>query len=171
MGMVQCAAPRETLSWGQNVSSLTCTKHKDVLLRLIHGELYSKERLHRYGLTADNDCPRCGDIETLRHKYIECHYVREIWKHTLALTDRTRFNPPNVNETPCERIFCVKDPNITSLTIHAEVISKIRMFKDERPTMLTLPKLIVKLAIESLIRKENNAEIKQLICKPIFFFI
>ena len=152
--------PRETLSWGQNVSSLTCTKHKDVVLRLIHGELYSKERLHRYGLTADNDCPRCGDIETLRHKYIECHYVREIWKHTLALTDRTRVNPPNFNETPCERIFCVKDPNISSLTIHAEIISKIRMFKDERPTMLTLPKLIVKLAIESLIRKENNAEIK-----------
>ena len=151
---------RETLNWGQNVSSLTCTKHKDVLLRLIHGELYSKERLHRYGLIADQICPRCGDIERLRHKYLECPYVKEIWRRVLALTDRTRLYSTN-NESLSDRIFCVKEPNVTNLAVHAEIINKIRTFKDEQPNLLTMPSLIARLAIGGLTRKETKTERKR----------
>ena len=49
---------------------------------------------------------------------------------------------------------------MSTLTIKAEILGRIRSFKDEQVTMLTLPKLIVQLAIRNLIKKELNAEIK-----------
>ena len=55
--------PNKSLSWGLNVSKLTNTKHKDILLRLVHGELYSREQLYRYNLNDSPSCPRCGEIE------------------------------------------------------------------------------------------------------------
>lgn len=151
--------PTETMNWGMAISALTSTRHKDVLLRLLHGELYSKERLHRYGLTPDPSCPRCGDLETLSHKYLECPYVKQIWKQTLKLTETMR-NYPQPNEELADKIFTVREPNKISLTVHAEIITKIRYFKDEPPNSLLLPKLLVKVAIENLIRKELNAVLK-----------
>ena len=151
--------PKESLNWGYSLSKLTNTKHKDLLLRLAHGELYSKERLHRYGLTTDDKCLRCGNTESLIHKYLECPYVQEIWKHVLRLTETSREHSVT-NEELHDRIFCIKQPNSLSLTIHAEIINRIRSFKDEVPTMLTMPKLIARLALESLIKKEANSGIK-----------
>ena len=74
--------PIESINLFSNLSKLTNTRHKDILLRLIHGELYSKVRLHKYGLVAHPTCPRCNELETLRHKYLECEYIKEIWKKT-----------------------------------------------------------------------------------------
>ena len=50
------------------VNKLTSTRAKDLILRLVHGELYSKERLYRYQLVDTPMCPRCNQIETLVHK-------------------------------------------------------------------------------------------------------
>ena len=69
-------------------------------------------------------------------------------------------NYPQPNEELADRIFTVREPNKISLTVHAEIITKIRYFKDEPPNSLLLPKLLVKVAIENLIRKELNAVLK-----------
>ena len=149
----------EAINWGNKISKLACTRHKDIILRLMHGELYSKERLFKYGLTPDQSCPKSGQQETLKHKYIECPYVKELWRRTFELTDQLRVNR-NPLECTLDRALCIKEPNKTSLTVHAEILGRIRSFKDEQVTMLTLPKLIVQLAIRNLIKKELNAEIK-----------
>ena len=126
----------------------------------MHGELYSKERLTRYGLVADPVCPRCDEIETLSYKYIECDYIKEIWRKTLNLTSRFRtINDPA--EDLIDKIFCATpDATLAALTIHAEIILRIRQLKEDS-NYLILPKILVHNAVKSLILKEQNVKIKR----------
>ena len=143
--------PGELLCWTRMTRKLTSTRHKDILLRFMHGELYSKERLHRYGLTQSPNCQRCNQVETLKHKYLECPYIKEIWRRTLALTDRLRNGAPN--EPLIDRVMACPEPNRTILTIHAEMLLEIRRLKDDA-RHLTLPKILLRKALERLSRRE-----------------
>ena len=143
--------PAEALNWSNTLSKLTSTRHKDILLRFMHGELYSKERLHRYGLTQSPNCQRCNQVETLKHKYLECPYIKEIWRRTLALTNRLRNGAPN--EPLIDRVMACPEPNRTILTIHAEMLLEIRRLKDDA-RHLTLPKILLRKALERLSRRE-----------------
>ena len=152
--------PLQTLNWGTNLAKITSTKHKDLILRLAHGELYSKERLHRYRLIDNPLCSRCGEIETLQHKYFECPYIKEIWKRTLSVTDKLR-QSIELTETLTEKaLCCTREPNRITLTIHAEIINRIRQLKDDEANLLMLPKLFVKKAVEWTLRRELNTTIK-----------
>ena len=150
--------PSEALSLAAQINKLTSIKHKDILLRLLHGELYSKEKLSRFGLIDNASCPRCGEVETLNHKYIECEYVKAIWSKCLQRTNelRTAVNP---TENDLEKVLCCLEPNKTVLTVHSEVIMRIRALK-ENVDHLLLPKIFVKNAITSVSKKEQNQEIK-----------
>ena len=152
--------PGTSINWASSLAKVTSTKHKDLLLRLVHGELYSKERLHRYRLIDNAQCPRCGEIETLKHKYLECPYIKEIWRRTLLLTDKLRHSI-EPTETQEEKILCcTREPNKLALTLHAEIISRIRQLKDNEANLLLLPKLFVKKSAEWILRREKNALIK-----------
>ena len=69
----------EALNWGSRLNKLTSTKHRNILLRVAHGEFYTKLKLQRFNLIDNSSCPRCGHIEDLRHKFVECAYVKRIW--------------------------------------------------------------------------------------------
>ena len=75
----------ESLSWGLRISKLTSTRHKNILLRIAHGDIYTKDKLLRYGMGNDNCCGRCNQIEDLRHKFIECPYTKLIWAEVKKL--------------------------------------------------------------------------------------
>ena len=150
--------PLESINLFGTLTKLSNTRHKDILLRLIHGELYSKERLHRYGLVAVPFCPRCNQVETLKHKYLECGYVKEIWRRTLNITDKLK---NQVRQEPLEnKVINISEPKPPILTIHAEIILEIRRLKDDAPYQL-LPKILVSKAVERVSRRENNWRIKR----------
>ena len=151
------ATPSESVSLMTEINRIVSVKHKDMLLRLLHGELYSKDRLSRYGLTDSAECPRCLGIETLYHKYIECPYAVAIWAKCLYKTEKLR-QSTQPHEELLEKIYTSSEPNLLSLTIHAEILLKIRVLKDE--DHLLLPKILVKNAIASLIKKEKNTEVR-----------
>ena len=69
----------EALNWGSRLNKLTSIKHRNILLRVAHGEFYTKLKLQRFNLIDNSSCPRCGHIEDLRHKFVECAYVKRIW--------------------------------------------------------------------------------------------
>ena len=60
--------PLEVENWGRGIKKLSSTKHKNTLLRVAHGEVYSKEKLARYGLVNDDICNRCGEREDLTNR-------------------------------------------------------------------------------------------------------
>ena len=147
--------PNEALSWAYNVSRLTSTKHRDLVLRLAHGELYYRERLFRFNLVDNPFCQRCGEVESLEHKYVTCEYIAAIWRLVTNLTI-----PGNRTLDDKERILCVKETNVTSLTVHAELLVRIRQLKSDL-NYLVHPKIIFKKALEHLIRREKKEEIKR----------
>ena len=155
--------PTQGRNWGHNLAKITSTKHKDVLLRLAHGELYSKERLHRYRLIDSPDCSRCGHIETLKHKFVECPYARAIWTKALALTDRIKTHRDS-NEPLPNRILCSTFPNPTVMTIHAEILLRIKGLREDQNFLLR-PIVIIKNALKLIIKRESSTDVKEVIAQ------
>ena len=78
----------------------------------------------------------------------------------MLLTDKlkTTIEP---NRTLIEQaLCCTSNPNCASLTVHAEIVTRIRQLRDEDANLLLLPKIFVKNAITHVWRKEVKDEIK-----------
>ena len=127
--------PSESLNFFDKVNKLTSTKHKNSLLRTLHGEIYTKEKLFRFGLVQDPNCENCNQVETLLHKVQDCARVRAIWELALEATDKLRLAlTDNPNEELTQRILgaCL-DSNQTLVTIHAEILTRILMARTALP--------------------------------------
>jgi hypothetical protein len=61
------------------IAKLRSVPSRSKILRLLHGDVYCKERLFRFRLADDNLCGHCFGIETIRHLLIECPYSVEVW--------------------------------------------------------------------------------------------
>ena len=118
---------------GSTISTLTNTKLKSIILRCLHGDVYSKERMFRFGMTEDNLCQRCSQIETTNHMLFECVYTKTLWSELAKLTG---IIPHSINE-----ILGI-DPkhDKISLTIHSETLR--RLLSIDRPTID--PKTLIK---------------------------
>ena len=55
-------------------------KFRHVFFRLISGDIFSKERMCRFGMINNNICERCQEIETTRHLLWGCVESRNIWE-------------------------------------------------------------------------------------------
>ena len=148
----------ESLSWLKKVAKLTNIRHRNTLLRVAHGEIYTKVRLARFGLTNDPKCPRCDQLEDLAHKIQECIYTKKIWQEcTTILKERLMMH----QEVPLKNILgASSQDSMMSLTIKAEILQRILQLKDE-PTYLIRPKIFVTKSIELLIKRENSNELKE----------
>ena len=54
-------------------------KLRHVFFRLISGDIFSKERMFRFGMTRNNTCERCQQVESTRHLLWECEESKNIW--------------------------------------------------------------------------------------------
>jgi hypothetical protein len=89
-------APNESVNYFFTVNRLTSIKHKNVILKILHGDVYTKERQFNFHLTDSPNCPRCDEIETIEHKFATCNYVSRIWRCADALTNKI---PDQVNNS------------------------------------------------------------------------
>jgi len=152
--------PKDSLNWLAIVDKLTSTKHKDTLLRLAHGEIYSKERKYRFGLVDNPNCDRCGTVETIQHKLIECPSIEIIWNLVIRLTNKVLPVTPN-----CDLLHralgafrhCTKEV----LTIQAEALTRILYIKstDQTPP----PSAFVRSILRTLEKNDKNGELKDCI--------
>ena len=153
------ASPNEVLSWGHSLKKLTSVKHGSMLLRVAHGEIYTKLKLFRFGLKESPRCTQCGSIETLAHKFVECPYVKRIWLKTFELTDQLRTSMDPNEDLKNKILGLVTGTNRTLMTIHAEVLTRIQLLKDDTNHTVH-PKRFVELALMFLRKRERNSEIK-----------
>ena len=151
--------PTEVLNWGSLIRKLNSVRHKNVLLRVAHGEIYTKEKLHRYGLADTPACLNCNEVETLQHKIYECGYSHRIWLETLKLTDKLLVSPqPNVDIA--QRILGANGHlDKTALTVHAEIILRLLAIRQSTSYLLR-PKVLIKHALNYLKVKENCESFK-----------
>ena len=136
------------------------SKHKNTLLRFVHGEFYTRLKLCRFNLSDTDECPRCGLVETLNHKFLECDYVNRIWSFTnrlrtsITTTDYSLLNPSTA------AMGSNYESNLTVLTLNAEVLLRISYLKADQNFLLH-PKTFVKNCLRTLARNEKNVEVKE----------
>ena len=117
--------PGELLSWTKQLLKLTSTRHKNILLRVMHGDIFSNSRLNKFGLRDSSECPNCLEpIETIQHKIAECPKARETWNHLETIKEKLNLN--RLTDHTIEGIVGLKDrlTNI-ELALQAEVILKL----------------------------------------------
>ena len=137
------------------VNKLTSTKHKMNILKVAHGDVYTKLKLFKYGLTLEDKCSRCNETENLQHKIYSCEYTKRIWKAVCTLTGE------NLDGDPIPIIMgATLEQNYVTLAIKAEIVGRILGIPSDQ-SYLIHPKHFVKLAIKSLIKKERNQATKE----------
>lgn len=151
---------QEGRNWGERLRTLTSTRHKNSLLRAFHGDVYTKAKLHRFGLSDTDACPRCGETENLEHKLISCSYTERIWSTALP-TIRQLNTVSNPHES---RIKLITGTSIgtsaASMTLIAELMQTILHLRQEQNYLLH-PKFLVKRAIKNLSIKEGNVKMRR----------
>ena len=159
IGMI--LTPNEALTWGESLRKMASIKHKSFILRVAHGDVYTKEKLYRYGLNPNPECPRCGHIETLHHKFVSCEYVSKIWDYTINLTNQLKPVSPITNQELRENN--IMGSSITTepliLSIHSEILTRIMYLKDDQNFLLH-PKHFTGYAIKNLIQCEKRRDVR-----------
>jgi hypothetical protein len=54
-------------------------KLRHIYYRLISRDFYTKERMFRFNMSRNNECERCGLLESYRHLMWECIESRRVW--------------------------------------------------------------------------------------------
>ena len=80
---------------------------------------------------------------------------------TIQITNKLRTSIDPL-EDPLEGILGMAEPNYIILAIHAEIILKIRSLGQET-NYLTLPKVLIKRAVEKIQKSERKTEFKSLV--------
>ena len=151
----------ESLSWGHRLSKVTSAKHRNIILRVAHGDIYTNEKLTRFGLADDPSCPRCDQIETLRHKFIECSYVKRIWKEAFRVTRTILTCDPLLEDPTKAALGAYLGANTSVLIFNAELLQRIHLLKTDNYSLH--PRYIVKSAAMYIMRNERNGACKSLI--------
>ena len=121
--------PSENASWALKIKHLTSTRHKNLILKIAHGDWYSKERLHRFGLIDNPNCDSCGQLETLKHKIFECPNKANLWQFLAREEGYDLVNAPE----PVEYVLGMhRHTDPASLTLHAELLQFV-LYQD--PTL------------------------------------
>lgn len=144
--------PGEVLNWTSNVKRLTSTKHRNCLLRIAHGDVYTNDRLFRFGLNNEPKCVNCNSLrEDLRHRLIECTKAREAWE----LLERILVNLGYLSITlSLEGVIGAGEDNRTpklALTLRAELASRLMA----KGGSIYNPRMIVAASLRTILTVEK----------------
>ena len=148
----------ESLTWCHRISKLTSTGHKNTILRIAHGEIYTREKLFRFGLEDNDKCPRCDETETLKHKIMDCAYVTRIWDQVDIISERLGNQVDPNTDRRAKVQGAGNGDNLTTLTLRAEIMKIILYLKPDQ-NYLVHPRQLVINCVKSLIIKEGKREI------------
>jgi len=152
-------SPTISRTWLSMVKKLTSVKHRNTILRAAHAEVYSRERLHRFGLATDQFCEQCGEVETVKHKLFECERVANLWAEVNRVTDTTLVVADPTMDVIHRNFGAFLNVNRVVLTLNAELLTILMGNLQGIPE----PRPFIKNLIKNLIRKEGHRETKEAI--------
>ena len=135
--------PGEVLAWTNSLKKLTSTRHKNILLRVVHGDIFSNARLARFGLRQEATCSNCAEPnESIVHKIKECVNANEAW---LELEKAKReMGLSNLTDLSLENMIGAKDMvNKIELALQAELIHRLTSKNDKY-----CPRVLVKTVVK-----------------------
>ena len=117
--------PGELVGWTNQVKQLTSTRHKNILLRLVHGDIFSNERLHRLNLRDTANCSNCAEAnESILHRVSDCPKAKRAWQ--LLEDTKVKLGYSRLTDSSIESVLGLKERiSKIELALHAELILKL----------------------------------------------
>jgi hypothetical protein len=135
----------------QKISKIRSIRLRNHMLRVVNGDIYSKERMERFGMITENKCDRCGDIETKEHLILECAEVSKIWNWFNCIHQKIHRRPYQTNLLNI--LNCGENYNsIATTTIVAELVKHLVV---NRPVMQDESKL--ESFIKAIVKREKDS--------------
>ena len=138
--------PGEVKNWVRNKRKLTSTRHKNILLRLAHGDIFSNSRLFKFGLLEDPKCNNCDqDNETVIHRFIECPKAIAAWAKLDEAKIKLNLSP--LTDLTIENLVGAGDRlDKLELTLNAELLHRLAASGGKE----YCPIQVVKMAIKTI---------------------
>ena len=145
--------PGDLLNWTGVLKKLTSTKHRCAILRIAHGDVYTNERLARFGLIDNPKCNNCDQpIENLMHRIIECPKATTAWR--LLESKISEVGLQSLTQLTIENVLGAgqtENPRKTALTLRAELASRLMT----RGGSTYCPIALVRACIKTIYTVEN----------------
>ena len=149
--------PGELICWTNRLKKLTSIRHRNLILRVAHGDIFSNSRLCKFGLRDSSNCQNCDEpVETIRHRLLDCAKAREAW----GQLDEARniLHLPVPSTLSIENILGAGERlDKISLAIQAELLLKLST-KSDGYCPQQLARAAIKLVLSS--EKLNNEELQ-----------
>lgn len=99
------------------------TRHRSVIIRVSHGDIYSNSRLYKFGMVDNAKCNNCDEpLETIVHKLLTCPKAQQLWREVNLKKGLLGMNETNLT---LKGILGIESDSILDFTINAEVISSL----------------------------------------------
>ena len=117
--------PGELRSWTLRVRKLTSVRHRNILLRVAHGDIFSNSRLNKFGLRDSPACTNCQEqLETIQHRVRDCPKALDAWRRLNEA--KLRLNMQQLTDFTIETLLGMKERlSKIELALNAELILKI----------------------------------------------
>jgi hypothetical protein len=125
-------------------------KLRNIYFRLIHNDFYTHEKMKKFKMVANNECPRCKQTENLKHLVYSCYHANLMW--TLYNEFIFKIKITNEKVTNYEDVFKIPTSQELSLVKIKLIQSMIQI---ERPTNWKVTDLIRMIRETSNILKYN----------------
>jgi hypothetical protein len=96
-------------------------KLRAINFRILHGDVFSKDRMMRFNMSDDDKCERCGQIESKNHQLHDCKYAKDMWAHYNCTMRQIGLANVEVNSIE-QAIMPQKEGNYFSETLKALVL-------------------------------------------------
>ena len=69
-------------------STTLLNKYSEFQFKLLHGAIYTKEKLEKFGFVPNNSCSFCQqEKETYAHVFLKCLRVKQLWERVIQQFD------------------------------------------------------------------------------------
>jgi len=149
--------PLESVNVFSCLNRITSTRYKTLMLRTLHGDIYTNERLFRFGLRDNPNCNSCDNVDTLEHRLTSCTGYRDLIKEVIKLTNRLTSSPPLGLDDISATLGLYLGTNEVILSIHSELLECI-IYNKPRTEALAVNE--ARKLLTKLMNKESKSNIK-----------
>ena len=152
-------SPNETLNYMDKVRRLTSVRHRNIILRCLHGDIYTNERMARFGMREDPVCNFCDQIDTLDHRLTPCQRTLDLINAVEVRTRSLRtISSEIINWEPITKVMAAyNDVDQVTLSIHAEILMIIVSTRN-----VPLHEAVER-TITLLLKRERNKSLKNIL--------
>ena len=145
----------------RKLQGVKCTRLKNLGLRLIHGDIFTKEKLFQKNIIENATCDKCNHNESTKHLLFECWYAGRIWNRVKQLYEKTDSRAITYDVNLNFVMANSEGMNKPKMLLHLEIIRLLT--QKDRPT--ALPRTIIKSAVDYLLVCEKTANTERCLNK------